>query len=172
MNRSYSSCLNLCLPGAKSGAWWWTQKKTQVVHFWPARKSRPRFEFHFGGDTLLHYLGVYLDEHLSVKKTAIALLEVASRALGAIRYRLRFFKECMLSTFTALYSSCVFPILLRVPSLAFTALLQLTCCMWYWLDLMSCSTQGISYKAPEETHYIICIKSSQWGFSLGLALLM
>ena len=47
--------------------------KTQVVHFWPARKSRTRFEFHFGGDTLLlvpnyKYLGVYLDEHLSFKK--------------------------------------------------------------------------------------------------------
>ena len=90
--------------------------KTQVVHFRPARKSRTWFEFHFGGDTLLlvphyKYLGVYLDEHFSFKKTAIALSEAASRALGAIRYRLRFFKECMLSTFTSIFSSCAFPIL-------------------------------------------------------------
>ena len=90
--------------------------KTQVVHFRPARKPRTRFEFHFGGDTLLlvpdyKYLGVYLDEHLSFKKTATALSEAASHALGAIRYRLRFLKECMLSTFTTLFSSCVFPIL-------------------------------------------------------------
>ena len=65
--------------------------KTQVVHFRPARKPRTRFEFHFGDDTLLlvpdyKYLGVYLDEHLSFKKTATALSEAASRALGAIRY--------------------------------------------------------------------------------------
>ena len=90
--------------------------KTQVVHFRPATKPRTRFEFHFGGDTLLlvpdyKYLGVYLDEHLSFKKTAIALSEAASRALGAIRYRLRILKECMLSTFSTLFSSCVIPIL-------------------------------------------------------------
>ena len=57
------------------------------------------------------YLGVYLDEHMAFKKTANALSEAASRALGAIRYRLRFLKECMLATFTTLFSSCVFPIL-------------------------------------------------------------
>ena len=79
-------------------SWEKFQNKTQVVHFRPARKSRTRFGFQFGGDMLLlvpdyKYLGVYLDEHMAFKKTANALSEAASRALGAIRYRLRFLKR-------------------------------------------------------------------------------
>ena len=48
---------------------------------------------------------------MSLKSTAICLSEAESRALGAIRYRLKFLKECRSSTFTTLYSSCVCPIL-------------------------------------------------------------
>ena len=91
-------------------------EKTQVVHFRPTRKTPTPFEFRFGNDTLLRvpeykYLGVHLDEHVSFKATATALAEGAGRALGAIRYRLKFLKECRTATFTKLFSSCVCPIL-------------------------------------------------------------
>ena len=35
----------------------------------------------------------------------------AGRALGYLRYKLRFLKECRCATFTKLYSSCVCPIM-------------------------------------------------------------
>ena len=91
-------------------------EKTQVVPFHPTRKTPTPFEFRFGNNTLLRvpeykYLVVYLDEHVSFKGTATVLAEGASRALGAIRYRLKFLKECRTATFTKLFSSCVCPIL-------------------------------------------------------------
>ena len=89
---------------------------TQVVHFRPTRKTPTPFEFKFGNNTLLRvpeykYLGVHLDEHVSFKATATALAEGASRALGAIRYRLKFLKECRNATFTKLFFLVCLPFL-------------------------------------------------------------
>ena len=91
-------------------------EKTHMVHFRPTRKTPTPFEFRFGNNTLLRvpeykYLGVHLDEHVSFKATATALVERASRAFGALRYRLKCLKECRTATFTKLFSSCVCPIL-------------------------------------------------------------
>ena len=90
--------------------------KTQVVHFRPVRTQPTAVQFWFDGETLdtvssYKYLGIYLDEHLSFKATVNALSASASRALGYLRYKLRFLKECRCATFTRLYSSCVCPIM-------------------------------------------------------------
>ena len=90
--------------------------KTQIVHFRSPRSSKTRYNFVFDNCGLeivseYKYLGVYFDEHMTFKCTASALSDSASRALGALRYRLKFLKECRLSTFTTLYTSCICPIL-------------------------------------------------------------
>ena len=90
--------------------------KTQVVHFRPVRTQPTAVQFWFDGETLdtvnsYKYLGIYLDEHLSFKATVNALSASAGRALGFLRYKLRFLKECRCATFTKLYSSCVCPIM-------------------------------------------------------------
>ena len=90
--------------------------KTQVVHFRSRRSRLTQFEFMFNGISLekvsvYKYLGVYFDEHLSFKNTTSALAESASRALGSVRYKLRFLKECRCATFTKLFTSCICPIM-------------------------------------------------------------
>ena len=84
--------------------------KWRMVHFRPIRKTPTAVEFRFGNNALLHvpeykYLGVHLDEDVSFRATATALVEGASRALGAIRYWLKFLKECRTAAFTELFSS-------------------------------------------------------------------
>ena len=59
----------------------------------------------FGGDKLdivksYKYLEVNLDDHLTFKETVDLLATSASRALGYIRFKLKYLKECRCSTFT------------------------------------------------------------------------
>jgi hypothetical protein len=91
-------------------------EKTQIVHFRPVNTRLTSSSFIFNNVVLqvvseYKYLGVYFDEFLTFKKTATVLSESASRALGAIRYRLKYLKECRYSSFTKLFTSCVIPIM-------------------------------------------------------------
>ena len=90
--------------------------KMQVVHFRKSRQQRTSFSFSFNGAVLdivpeYKYLGVYFDEHMSFSRTTSVLAEASSRALGSIRYKLKYLKECRCSTFTTLFSYCVCPII-------------------------------------------------------------
>ena len=98
----------------KNGAWWWTQIKHKLSTFGLLENPELDLSFILAVTRCNWYqtINISVDKQLSVKKTAIALSEAAGRALGAIRYRLIFLKECMLSTFTTLFSSCDFPILM------------------------------------------------------------
>ena len=57
------------------------------------------------------YLGIPLNEHLLFNEAANSLAKSASRALGLIRHKLKFLKECRCTTFTKLYTSYVCPIM-------------------------------------------------------------
>ena len=90
--------------------------KTQIVHFRPAGSVVTDFRFIYGSHKLAivneyKYLGVFFDEHLSFSSNADALAASAGRALGLLRYKLKFLKECGYSTYTKLFSSYICPIL-------------------------------------------------------------
>ena len=92
------------------------EDKTQIVHFRPAGSAVTDFRFIYGSHKLAivneyKYLGVFFDEHLSFSSNADALAASAGRALGLLRYKLKFLKECGCSTYTKLFSSCICPIL-------------------------------------------------------------
>ena len=91
-------------------------EKTQTVHFRPKNTPLSEYTFMFNQYALqtvncYKYLGVYFDEFLSFDKAALTLSSSARRALGFLRYKLRFLKECRANTFTKLYSSYICPIL-------------------------------------------------------------
>ena len=91
-------------------------EKTQAVHFRPKSTPLSKYSFMFNNHFLqtvncYKYLGVYFDEFLSFDKAALALSSSARRALGFLRYKLRYLKECRGNTFTKLYSSYICPIL-------------------------------------------------------------
>ena len=76
------------------------QDKTQVVHFRTPRQNLTSASFSFGDKMLsivkeYKYLGVYFDEHLNFKSNAAPLAGSASRALGLLRYKLKYLKECV-----------------------------------------------------------------------------
>ena len=52
-----------------------------------------------------------MDEYLLFNEAANSLAKSASRALGLIRYKLKFLKECRCTMFTKLYTSYVCPIM-------------------------------------------------------------
>ena len=56
-------------------------------------------------------MGTYIDENLSFAEHSDAIAAAGSRALGRIRHKLYYIKECRGATFTKLYSSCICPIL-------------------------------------------------------------
>ena len=90
--------------------------KSQIIHFRPLRCKRSDFTWTIGDQYLeivstYKYLGVYLHEHMDFTYTADILSTAASKALGFLRYKLRFLKECHYGTFTKLYTSCIVPIL-------------------------------------------------------------
>ena len=92
------------------------EDKTQIVHFRPAGSAATDFRFIYGSHKLAivneyKYLGVFFDEHLSFSSNADALAASAGRALGLLRYKLKFLKECGCSTYTQLFSSYICPIL-------------------------------------------------------------
>ena len=92
------------------------EEKSQVVHFRPPRQPVTTKTFKYGSQILsivneYKYLGVFLDEHLNFDSNCKALARSASRALGLIRYKLRYLKECGCLSFTKLFTSFVCPIL-------------------------------------------------------------
>ena len=92
------------------------KSKTQVVHFRPSRHPITNFSFLYGTEPLskvseYKYLGVYFDEYLKFTSNAKTLSSAGSRALGLLRYKLKYLKECGCSTYTKLFSSCVCPII-------------------------------------------------------------
>ena len=92
------------------------RSKTQVVHFRPVRLPATDFSFLYGLEPLsivneYKYLGVYFDEYLTFSSNATTLSSAGSRALGLLRYKLKYLKECGCSTYTKLFSSFVCPII-------------------------------------------------------------
>ena len=90
--------------------------KTTVVHFRPKCVNRTPFEFKNGNviiETTDRYkhLGLMLDEFVTFESCATALSQSGNKALGALRNRIRNFKDCRYQTFTKLYHTCVAPIL-------------------------------------------------------------
>ena len=88
------------------------EDKTKVIHFRPLRKPVTRFSFMYGNSGLeivqsYKYLGVFFDEYMTFHITANALAAAAGRALGVIRHKLTYLKECRCATFTKLFSSHV-----------------------------------------------------------------
>ena len=89
--------------------------KTQVVHFRRRNTSKSNFSFSFGNNSLhtvsvYKYLGVLFDEFLTFDSNAAALAGAATRALGAIRSKLKHIKSCGYKTFNTLFNSGVLSI--------------------------------------------------------------
>ena len=90
--------------------------KTQIVHYRKSGVKCTESKFKFNRDELeivpsYKYLGVFLDEHMTFLQTAQSLSKAATRALGLLRYKLRFLKDCRCASFTTMYSSYICPIL-------------------------------------------------------------
>ena len=86
------------------------------VHFRPKCVNRAAFEFKNGNviiETTDHYkhLGLMLDEFVTFESCAAVLSQSGNRALGALRNKIRNFKDCRYQTFTKLYHTCEAPIL-------------------------------------------------------------
>ena len=82
--------------------------KTKMIHF--RKKSTPQttYDFQLGSDSVekvscYKYLGVIFDEYISFEQNAKLLAESAGRALGALRYKLKFLKECGFKSFSKLF---------------------------------------------------------------------
>ena len=91
-------------------------EKTEIVHFRPKGTPLTKSTFYYGSYELkilqcYKYLGTYIDENLSFAEHSDAIAAAGSRALGRIRHKLYYLKECRSATFTKLYSSCICPIL-------------------------------------------------------------
>ena len=89
--------------------------KTKVVHFRSNSVNRTVYDFYLGSITLetvshYKYLGVLFDENLSFELNASLLADAAGRALGAIRSKLKYLKECGFKSFSTLFNSGVLSI--------------------------------------------------------------
>ena len=89
--------------------------KTQVVHFRQHCVEQSQYIFKLGSDVLktvqnYKYLGVVLDEHMDFELNASILAEAAGRALGAIRSKLKYLKECGYKSFNTLFKAGVLTI--------------------------------------------------------------
>ena len=90
--------------------------KTQVVHFRQHCVEQSQCIFKLGSDVLktvqnYKYLEVVLDEHMDFELNAsIFLAEAAGRALGAIRPKLKYLKECGYKSFNTLFKAGVLTI--------------------------------------------------------------
>ena len=89
--------------------------KTQVVHFRRPSVPRTKVNFLFGEDSLTivpvyKYLGVQFDKYLNFEKNASVLADAASRALGAIRSKLKSLKCFGFNSFNTLFNSGVLTI--------------------------------------------------------------
>ena len=77
--------------------------------------NQTSFDFYLGSDslekvTVYKYLGVTFDQFLDFEENAIILSGAAGRALGAIRTKLKFLKECGFKSFDTLFQSGVLSI--------------------------------------------------------------
>ena len=85
------------------------EEKTQVMHFKPRRYARSNFQWCYGNNQLetvktYKYLGVMLHEHMDFSIAANSLSGAGSRAMGALRYKLKSPRECR---YTKLYITCI-----------------------------------------------------------------
>ena len=90
--------------------------KTQIVHFRPKTYTLTDHLFMFDNGSLdivpaYKYLGIHFDQHLTFQTASMTLSSSATRALGALKYKLRSLKECKFSTCSRLYFACICPIL-------------------------------------------------------------
>ena len=89
--------------------------KTKVIHFRKNSSSQTMYDFRLGSVSVeklscYKYLGVLFDEYLSFEQNAKLLAESAGRALGAIRYKLKYLKECGFLSFNTLFDCGVLSI--------------------------------------------------------------
>ena len=89
--------------------------KTKVVHFRQRSHLKTMFDFYLGSELLekvseYKYLGVLFDEYLDFEHNASLLADAAGRALGAIRTKLKYLKECGFKSFNTLFQSGVLSI--------------------------------------------------------------
>ena len=78
--------------------------KTQIIHFRKKSTIQTAYEFHLGSIPIqkvsrYKYLGVIFDEFLNFEENAALLSNSAGRALGAIKTKLKYLKECGFYTF-------------------------------------------------------------------------
>ena len=103
--------------------WNWCRKwrmaintdKTKTIHFRPKSTPQTIHSFYFGSEEIekiscYKYLGVMFDEFLTFDYNASLLADAAGRALGAIRTKLKYLKECGFKTFNTLFQSGVLSI--------------------------------------------------------------
>ena len=110
--------LMLFIIGVVNGAWKLTLKIKKQKLYTSDQKVPPltKSTFFYGNCEFkivqcYKYLGTYIDENLSFAEHSDAIAAAGSRALGRIRHKLYYLKECRSATFTKLYSSCICPIL-------------------------------------------------------------
>ena len=89
--------------------------KTNILHFRRRNVEPSTFNFMLGTSPIervssYKYLGVIFDDHLLFTDNALLLAESAGRALGAIRSKLRYLKECRVKTFNSLFTAGVLSI--------------------------------------------------------------
>ena len=86
------------------------------MHLRPRRYARSNFQWCYGNDQLetvetYEYLGIMLHEHMDFSIAANSLSGAGSRAMGALRYKLKSLRACRYNTFTKLFTTCICPII-------------------------------------------------------------
>ena len=89
--------------------------KTKVVHFRKKSIAQTTYNFYLGSTSIekvstYKYLGVLFDEFLDFEENARLLADSAGRALGAIRTKLKYLKECGFNSFNTLFKCGVLSI--------------------------------------------------------------
>ena len=89
--------------------------KTKVIHFRKSSVPQTDYDFYLGPApiekvTSYKYLGAIFDEFLNFEENASLLADAAGRALGAIRNKLKYLKECGYRSFNTLFQSGVISI--------------------------------------------------------------
>ena len=89
--------------------------KTNVVHFRKKSVTRTTYDFYLGSTPVekvatYKYLGILFDEYLDFEENARLLADSAGRALGAIKTKLKYLKECGFKSFNTLFKCGVLSI--------------------------------------------------------------
>ena len=89
--------------------------KTKVIHFRKKSIAQTAYDFQLGNVPVekvctYKYLGVLFDEFLNFEQNAVILADAAGRALGAIRTKLKYLKECGFKSFNTLFKCGVLSI--------------------------------------------------------------